>query len=269
MTYPNSTANIITVIDYNGIQSRASEILGLTTSGWGATAIYTQPVTDNTRITAFQWNSLISDLNIISEHVDNITTTTSYLNTGVGIISSSTGIELNGFNNYYWDGDIRYNCHPLQYVLDESTSTPTPKLFISSSTRTTSWGISPITINHGVTASFPTRLQAYYYFNLGNYLVWKPSWIPEVTVYNDLDQEWINWTNWINARPEEEFRFGRDQFLAGSYTKTYTSGTLSISVVATADPIDNKNISFNVTYANEATSLFVIIPGAAGYTINI
>ena len=244
--------------------------MGLTTSGWGATAIYSVPVTTNTRATAFQWNSLINDIGIINGHVHNTTsTTTAFVSTGTQLVQATTGDELAVVALKLWQDTERYVCHPNQYILDPSTSTVRPNLFVTTSTRTTSWGISPITITHGAAATFVTRLHAFYYFNLGNYLSWKPYYLPADVALNDLDQEWTRWIDWINRSPNLEFKYGRDQFLNNvDYTRVYTSGTLSITVIATKR-VDEKNIDINVTYANEATSLFVVNPSVAGYTITI
>lgn len=255
--------------EYNEIQSRVSDVLALSTSGWGATAIYSAPVTNRTRVTAFQWNSLINDVNIISQHVQNTSTTTQFINTGTDLVTTSTGNQLNHISDLLSQVPTRYTCHPEQFILDPSTTTVRPALFITSSTRTTSWGLSPITITHGATASFITRLQAYYYFNLGNYLVWKPYYLPADVSINDLDQEWIRWIDWINKVPAQEFRYTRDQFVNNvDYTRVYTSGTLSMTVIA-SKRFDDRNIDFSITYANEATTLLVVSPSIAGYTINI
>jgi hypothetical protein len=85
---------------------------------------------------------------------------------------------------------------------------------------------------------------------------------------NDLDLEWINWITAINNDPNQEFRFERDDFIAGGLTRTYTSGTLRIEVIAERE-FDEKNINFTTTYSNESTALLVVSPSVAGYTINI
>lgn len=255
--------------DYNSIQSTVADILGLGENGWGKPNIDSSPVTDRTRITALQWNSLIDDINQISLHIQNTSTTTQLVNTATEVITQVPSQQLAHITDVLSQVPTRYTCHPEQYILDPTTTTVRPALFVTSSTRTTSWGLSPITINHGVTASFITRLQAYYYFNLGNYLVWKPFHLPADVSTNDLDQEWIRWIDWIRKVPEQEFRYSRDQFINNvEYTRVYTSGTLSITVIA-GKRFDDRNIDFSITYANEATTLLVVSPTVAGYTINI
>lgn len=253
--------------EFNVIQGRVSSVLGLTTSGWGAVSISSTPVTNNTKVTAFQWNALIADVNRISQHIQNTSTTTAFLSTGTDLITTTPGIQLDHISDVLSQEPTRYTCHPEQYLLDPTGTRPA--LVITSSTRTTSWGLSPITINHGVTVSFITRLHAYYYFNLGNYLVWKPSHLPADVANNDLDLEWIRWIDWIDKVPAQEFRYTRDQFINNvDYTRVYTSGTLSMTVIA-SKRFDDRNIDFSITYANEATTLLVVSPTIAGYTINI
>jgi hypothetical protein len=257
---------LILADEYNSIQSQVSSVLGLTTSGWGSVALNSHPVTRNTKITAYQWNSLINDINIISSHIQNISTSTAFVITGTTTVTSSTSVELLGGVTVLSAEPTRYTCHPQQFILDETETTPL--LRGTTSTRTTSWGLSPIVIRHIANVNFISRLHAYYYFNLGNYLVWRPYFLPADVAINDLDQEWISWINSINNNPNEEFRFNRDDFLAGGRTRTYSSGTLRMEVVAVRE-FDEKNINFTITYSNESTTLLVVSPTAAGYTINI
>jgi PKD repeat protein len=253
--------------DYNSIQSRVSDVLGLGENGWGSPVTDSLPVTTNTRVTALQWNSLIYDINSISLHILNTSTTTAYLSTGTELITTDLGSDLGALADLLTVEPTRYTCHPQQFVLNDAGTGP--RIFATSSTRTTSWGLSPISISHEATAEFITRRYARYYFNLGNYLVWKPTYQPPTVANNDLDLEWIRWIEWINNSPAQEFRYGRSQFVnTTNYTRVYTSGTLSITVVATKR-FDEKNIDFNITYANEATTLLVVSPTVAGFTINI
>jgi hypothetical protein len=116
--------------------------------------------------------------------------------------------------------------------------------------------------------NFISRSHAYYYFNLGNYLAWKPYFLPEDGVLTDLDKEWISWINSINSDPSQEFKFNRDDFETGSRTRTYSSGTLRIAVSAVRE-LDYRNINFTVTYSNEATTLLAVSPTAAAFQINV
>lgn len=265
------TTSTISAAHYNSIQTRVADVLGLGENGWGKPNIDSGPVTNRTRVTADQWNSLLDDVNQISLHILNISTTTQTVTAATELISLVPGQQLDHITQVLIQEPTRYTCHPEQYVLDPTTSTVRPALFVTSSTRTTSWGLSPITINHGLTVSFITRLHAYYYFNLGNYLVWKPFYLPADVSTNDLDQEWQQWIDYIRNSPELEFRYTRTNFvntLSNQVTQVYTSGTLSITVIANRR-FDERNIDFSITYANETTTLLVVSPTVAGYTINI
>lgn len=258
--------SLILAEEYNNIQSKVSSVLGLSTSGWGSVALFSHPVTQNTKITAYQWNSLINDINVISLHIQNTSTSTAFVITGTTTVTNSTYVELLGEIDVLSVEPTRYTCHPQQFILDESGTTPL--LRGTTSTRTTSWGLNPIIIRHEANVNFISRLHAYYYFNLGNYLVWRPFFLPADVTINDLDLEWINWITAINNDPNQEFRFERDDFIAGGLTRTYTSGTLRIEVIAERE-FDEKNINFTTTYSNESTALLVVSPSVAGYTINI
>lgn len=266
MTYPATPGNSAALTDYNDIQSKVSEVLGLSEDGYGVSAISTQPAATGVRITAYQWNSLIDDINLIYQHLGNTSTTTSTLLTGTSVVSAGIANELNGFSEWLATEPDRYTAHPQKFILD---SVDTPFLFANTSTRTTTWGISTSTITHGVLATFATPLQAHYYFNLGNYIEWQPFYEPATVALNDLDSEWINWIEWLKSTPGEEYQYSRTEFIgANPYTRTYTSGTLSISIVATRQ-VDAKNINFNITYSNSDAAVVIVSPTVAGYTINI
>lgn len=271
MSFPISTTSTTTVAlatDFNTVQSQLSEQLGMGDDGYGKAALFSMAVTSRNRMTAYQLNSLISDTNWIYEHITNTTTSTAKVNTGTTLVNESVLNELKGTSDWLLDPVRRYTCHPQQYVLN--TATNAPLLFNSTSTRTDPWGgttgINSIT--HGLIATFPTRSQARYYFNLGNYLTWQPYYY-QAAVPNDLDKEWASWISWLVNTPGQQFVYSRNEYINyTTYTQVYTSGTLQISVVA-AKQFDEKNIKFTITYTDNDSSTLLVLPSVAGYSITV
>ena len=269
MPFPISTISTNTpalAADFNDVQSQLNDQLGLGDDGYGIAATFSQGVTGRNRMTANQMGALIRDVNLIHEHITNASTTTLGVNTGTSIVGAAILNDLKGISDWLIDPVRRYTCHPQQYVLN--TATNTPLLFVSTSTRTDVWGGATgiNSISHGLVATFPTRSQARYYFNLGNYLTWQP-YFYQANVPNDADKEWAAWIEWLVNTPGQSFVYSRNEYINYTiYTQVYTSGTLQISVVA-AKQLDEKNIKFTVTYTDNDSSTLLVLPSVAGYSI--
>lgn len=261
-----TSGQVAETVDYNYPQAQAQEQLGTGEDGYGYPASYSIPVRRRTRITTSTAVDLWLDLNDIYTHLQDETTSTQ-LPQFQDLITANFFNEMAGLSDWNIDPVRRWTCHPNQYVLDDTTSTVTPRLFGTSSVRTLAWGISDNEIDHQVAVRWPTRLQARYYFNLGNYLVWRPYYTVEntATVFNDLDQEWANWIRWHNAT--QEWRYTREEFINYSSTTTvYTSGTLSMTVLAEKES-NERRVNITVTYRNSDSPLLLITPTVAGYII--
>ena len=269
MPFPISTISTNTpalAADFNDVQSQLNDQLGLGDDGYGIAATFSQGVTGRNRMTANQMGALIRDVNLIHEHITNASTTTLGVNTGTSIVGAAILNDLKGISDWLIDPVRRYTCHPQQYVLN--TATNTPLLFVSTSTRTDVWGGATgiNSISHGLVATFPTRSQARYYFNLGNYLTWQP-YFYQANVPNDADKEWAAWIEWLVNTPGQSFVYSRNEYINyTTYTQVYTSGTLQISVIA-AKQFDEKNIKFTITYTDNDSSTLLVLPSVAGYSI--
>lgn len=265
---PGSLLPIIPAVDYNSIQSVISEILGTGENGYGLSDIASIPVAPITnRITAFQWNALLRDINVATTHITNTSTVTTSVITGTTVVTKLRTDILQGQANYLIDPVRRYTCHPNQYYVDPVTSS-TVNYTDGISTRTLPWGVDVQSVTHKVNAAFATRLQARYFFNLGSYITLLPFHLNNGL--NDLDAEWASFINHMQDT-NVQYTYRRSDFMNQTSTSTvYNSGTLSISVLAEKAP-DESNIEFTVTYGNTLTydtgtnsALIVIIP-TVGY----
>jgi hypothetical protein len=257
-----TSGNPILKSDFNDSQAILKDVLGVGENGYGRPVTWSDPVETTQIATAKQWNRFIQDLNLIHNHITNVNTNTSYVNTGTDRITASTVTNLISSVNYISDAVRRYTCHPSQFVVYQSTST-----FFrdSTSTRTLAWGVDPTLITHEVVVSFPTRLKARYYFNMGSYLTFVPYY--QGNVISDLDGEWATFIDYLSL-PAQEYRFDRQKYLAGSAVTTWTSGTLAVSILASI-ATDEKSIKFTTSYSNSDSTTVYITPSGSTWTILI
>jgi hypothetical protein len=271
MGYPLVTGALITATDFNEIITVQDQIMGLNDDGWGLSLTSGIPAAAGLLITAWDTNSVIKDLNIIQGHIDNTTTSTSWIITGTTLVAASPYNAIKARSDYYLDPSRRWTCHPEQFR--KSNTVTNDILFFrpeSTSTRTIVWGETATdsirTITHKVVASWPTRLQARYYFNQGNFLGYRPYHFGDGL--NDLDTEWANFINWIST--SADYRYTRNEFvtyegLSGTST-VYTSGTLSVSILAVKSS-DETSVTFTIDFFNSDTADLIVTPAVAYYTI--
>jgi len=253
-----------THLDFNLIQSNMEEILGLGEDGYGLALISSVPAEEKQIAWTQAWNNLLNDVNLVNRHITNTNTNIAVLVTGTSIISASPIDALLTTSTWLLDDTRRYTCHPSQFYFSGNTST-----FVgadSTSTRTLPWGANGTNkVTHRLIASFPNRLAARYYFNLGSYLTWTP-YYDDTTALNDLDAEWANFIDYLSV-PERKYTYRRYEFV--NYTSTTTnwnSGTLSVSVVANKS-LDETRVEFIISYANNATATLIVSPTVATWSI--
>lgn len=254
-----------THLDFNLIQSNMEEILGLGENGYGLSLIASVPAEEGQLAYAQAWNNLLFDINIVNRHITNTPAGINTLVTGTSIITASPMEAMLTTSTWLLDDARRYTCHPSQFYVDPVSGKTDFITSDSTSTRTYSWGANGINIiTHRLIASFPNRLAARYYFNLGSYLTFFPYY--EGLGLNDLDAEWENFIDYLRA-PNKTYTYRRSDFVDWSSTTTsWTSGTLSVSVVANKSA-DETRVEFIISYANNATATLIVTPAVATWTI--
>lgn len=260
-----SSGTIISITDYNTAQAKLQDILGLGEDGYGLPIISTLPLETSQVGSVEQWNRLIDDINVARVHITNTSTNTSHITTGTSIIATTV---TNLLSDVDWLYNHRYTCHPSQFYSSVSTGTivSTSTFFSNStSTRTISWGTTVTSITHEIVVGFPARLLARYYFNLGSYLTFIPFY--SGSLLNDLDGEWANFIDYLR-NPANEYKYDRDKYV--NYTSTvtvWTSGTLSVSVLAEKD-VDERVIKFTTRYSNSNSISLYITPSGSTWTVS-
>lgn len=267
MSLPTSTGTSLYAADFNALQSIAADIRGISQDGYGLTTI--SPTTATSLISVERNNKLLENLSKVYTHITNLTTSTNTVTSTSTSISTSL-VKASFYNQLKSMADYclinRYTVHPQQLLHDSSGNT----IYYAntSSTRTLPWGANGTTsITHKVRVVWPTRLSALYYFNLGNYLIWKPNY--EDAQLNDLDVEWATWITLINNTPDQLFKYDRSSFVSGSIvSRPYASGTLRINVSAVKTAQENA-VDFIITYQNVDAPLLIVTPASWAFQINL
>ena len=247
-----STGTIAQTPHYNYAQNLVKDIIGLGENGWGQGSQNSSPVTTRNRISRTQWLNLSNDINFVQQHVLATQTT--------GLVPATATTIVTTFPNAV--GALidtlepqRYVCHPSQYYGYPGEVVNTIN---GTSTRTTVWGKE---ISQQVRVDWPTNLFARYFFNAGSVFTWRPNYT-SIAVPNDRDAEWASFIDYLKANVTYEYT--RADFLDALDTKTstYTSGTLSVTIIALRDGSAStaKRVDFSATFRNEDLPYITIDP---------
>jgi hypothetical protein len=251
-------SSIIPLEAYNSIQEKISDILGLGDNGYGFGGINSRPASRRNRITRTQWNRLITDINYAHIHVTNTSTTTLTPLVGTPI---TIGMHNTLSNTINWLDAHRYECHPNQYL---SSNNSYIDIGYGTSTRTAVWSRE---ISHKVRVDFPTNKMARYFFNTGGQLTWFP-YYNTTAQGNDLDVAWAQFSDYLYDNGN--WKYTRDNFLntlSTTTSTTFTSGTLSVSILAVRDNINtttSKRIDLTATFRNDGVADLLVDP-VSGY----
>ncbi len=268
MTFPKNPTDLILAADYNYLQAQVEEIIGQNENGYGFSEIYSLPVSDANKVDTNSWRYLIRDLNIVSAHITNVTTATDISGITTGSLIT-TSMPNSAATNAAYALANRYTCHPAQYFTDPVTG-GTVNYEGGTSTRTTVWGVDLREIHHTARVSFPTRLMARYFFNLGSYIQWTNRDLNNGL--NDIDAEWATFFDSVLETP---YIYSRNQYVNyDSTTTTYNSGTLQIEITANivgsvGDPEYGRAIDFSIYYRNNDSSNLIVSPTVAYWNILI
>lgn len=254
LTYSStSTGSIIRMVHYNDIQTKVNEIIGLGQDGWGQGSQNSSAVTTRSKVSRTQWTNLINDVDFTKKHITGTTSSLVAPTTGTAI-SPNLG---NTLGSVVFDDllPLRYTCHPSQFY---GYPGETVNTFNGTSIRTNVWGRE---ISQQVRVDWPTNLFARYFFNAGSVLTWRPTY-NSIALPNDRDEEWANFIDYMKANVAYEY--DRSDFLAvsPSTSTTYTSGTLSVTVIALRNGTTSTSTRIDLTaiYRNEDLPYLVIDP---------
>jgi hypothetical protein len=154
--------------------------------------------------------------------------------------------------DYLYQDSQRYTCHPQQFANGGK-----PNVLYGTSTRTTVWSKS---IEHKVRVDWPTDLLARYFFNQGSQFVWRPYFLSGIG--NDRDGEWADFISYLQDNGNYEYT--RADFIRPEATTVtnYSSGTLSVSIVATRrdDVTTTRRIDFSAKFENTDANDLIIDP---------
>ena len=267
-----TTTTQISITEFNDLQAKIDDVLGLGENGWGFPITFSRPANPSVPIPAAGYSSLLKDINLIHQHITNTSTTTLSVSTG-SVIYANYFNNLETITDWLRDDSRRYTCHPNMFAFDGTTST---FYYDSTSTRTLPWGANgTIQIQHKITTSFPSRLIARYYFNSGCYLTFNPYYSTSTlttvntNTLNDLDAAWANFIDDFYEPGGRRYIYDREKYVTYDSTTTeWTYEDLYISVQADRS-VDQASVDFTISYGNRLTPDLLIAPAVGVYTITL
>jgi hypothetical protein len=249
MTFPRATNDPIEILDFTSSSNIVSEIAGLGENGYGLSIPSSTTFSTNTKIRAQDWNSLIGTLNAISIHVYNTTTGISTVSNTTTVIATLSN-AVNDMAMQLLPDPVRYTCDNSQFFKDPITS-ETWNTTNGTSTRTLVWDMdADAEITHKVNAAWTSALTARYFFNQGGVFIYKPfyntSTAATITT-GTVDARWVDFIDYVKLQGGYEYT--RAQFINpnNSVTKSWTSGTLGISLLVEKNAAKD-SILFTVKY---------------------
>lgn len=261
--------------DFNIIQSRVEEILGLGLDGYGLAAVRSTGVLKSNVIGREQWNELLADMDRISTHVYGTASGFTTITNSVTVITTSRTVDYFAFtNNIYFNDGIRYTCYPggtwpTQFV--EQNGEDIAFLNGNSTSTTTIWYGS---MSHIYRMRWATPLNARHYFNTGGIITWRPVFGPGPTETLS-DAEWANFLTVYITGGYGFFEYKRSDWVttATTLTRVYNSGTKQISITAEKNvetiPSLNQypdNLKLTCIFRDTALPDFIVTP--ASYTLD-
>lgn len=287
MTLPAISGSLIDDADFNTIHDGLTEVLGLElgdtapfNGGYGVPTFYSTAVTTSDRATVFQWNNALNDLNIIHTHI------TGNTYTGVTPVTSSTVIEPTFANTletdleYLSDPVRRWTCHPTQFYSTVTNAHPEgTSTFWTTSTRTEPWGnLGPSSVPqivHETVVSWPAKSMAYYYFNQGAYLTWRPYHLGTNETSTSLDAVWARFIDHLSTTTN--YIYDRETLInwPGGTSTTWessieiNSGSLYINVLAVPSFTETSQVTFTVQYGSSDSSDLIVSPSVATYSYTV
>lgn len=211
MVSPGDTAR---ASDYNSIRTSLYNLLGTTSTGYGASLLSSTATTGNV-ITHVEWDNLYDDILRCSWHqVGNISniwiTSMPRPAAGSRITSAGTNAIINSIQNFT---NNRFNV----FTATQITSTTDNAI----STRTGSWGVASPDIEHTIEYNWATLAEAQYFFNQGGYFIPKLTANLQ-TVVASQDQIWYDLIDQFNAVVlDQNYRYDRTNYYAASNTYTF------------------------------------------------
>ena len=268
------TGKIIRHYDYNFLQREVDEILGLSQDGYGVSSINSVSVTNSNQVSTSQWNSLLLDFDFIHTHVYGAASgLPSVLNTTTEIAAAFQQAYHNTIVPIYDTDSLRYSCTATQYY-HEGIENINSRGGVSTSTSSIWYG----SMSHIYRAEWATDLVARYFFNTGATFAWNTFYTPAATT-SSSDTSWADFMIYLKSTtPEVDgpiYEYKRADWITTATTTvtTYTSGTMSISIMAVKNTVTNaligqlpSSIKFTVTYADSSVPVFTVLP--AGYNLD-
>lgn len=246
MTFPvQSGTSTILSVDSNTIQNRIRDVLGISTSGYGISALASRLHSTGTVVRASHYQALYDDLDRAFTHQTGNTMNPAITFSSSTVITTPSVNYLNTISEYIVTN--RYTVHPSQTNSDLKVT----------DTRLNVWNG---TISSKVLCTWTSALQADYFFNSGGVI--------------KLDPDHFN--NWVSPSDREMARLidsigtytiSRNNWVNGvNVVNTFTSPYPYTSTATVRVDYTDKSITFTITLINSDEALLVY-PDNLLYTV--
>jgi len=220
---------------YNDLRTAVTDIFGATSTGYGYKNPTSSDVTQGVSIRAVDWNNLLADLNLIWQHQTNSSFTPTGTAPATGNTISSTWV--NSLVTAINTADTkRYD----KAATGQYTAAPT---ISSTFPATGTWGA---TIQHRVTLTWPSDLEANYFFNLGGQITFDLTY--PAGSYTGDNATWTALIDGWQTQIREKF-YDRAKFQTGGTQPLFQPGG-SNSVTITVVKTSNRVLTITTTLAN-------------------
>lgn len=239
MTFPvQSGTSTILSVDSNLIQDRVRDVLGISTSGYGISALSSRLQSTGTIARASHFNALFSDLDRAFTHqtggVMNVANTFS---SGTVITTASVNY-LNTISEYIVTN--RYTVHPSQTTASVQLIDP----------RISVWDGN---ISSKILCSWTSALQANYFFNSGGALKLQTDNLTDFS--NNFEEEWIRLIDSIGT-----YTFTHSNWVSGLNSSTTYNANSPFNFSIEIDTVlSDRSVEFTVKLNNNNDE-FIVYP---------
>jgi hypothetical protein len=239
---------------YNDLRNAITDIFGATSTGYGYKNPASSVATKNTNILASDWNNLLSDLNLIWQHQQNTNLTPA--GTAPSTTTSVSSVWTNSIIDAINTANTKRYDRPA--VGQRASGIGVGSTFPATGT----WGAS---IRHQVTLTWPSDLEANYFFNLGGRLTFNLSY--PAGSYTGDNATWASLIDGWQSAPLggiPALVYDRTKFQTGGTAILFQQGTtnaIAITVVKTS----NRVLTISTAFVNAGAGTNLRITNTFNY----
>lgn len=239
---------------YNDLRNAITDIFGATSTGYGYKNPASSVAVKDSKIFASDWNNLLSDLNLIWQHQQNTNLTPA------GNAPSTTTSVSSVWTNSIIDAINTANTkrYDRPAVGQRASGIGVGSTFPATGT----WGAS---IRHQVTLTWPSDLEANYFFNLGGRLTFNLSY--PAGSYTGDNATWASLIDGWQSAPLggiPALVYDRTKFQTGGTAILFQQGTTN-SIAITVVKTSNRVLTISTAFVNAGAGTNLRITNTFNY----